>query len=84
MSARASRDEVYAWVRDILMREFQFTADELTLTAHLVDDLDLDSIDAIDLSVRLEEKTGLSFKEEELKAIQTIEDVVDFIDARLS
>lgn len=83
MSARATRDEIFSWVRDILMREFQFHASELMMTAHLVDDLDLDSIDAIDLSVRLEEKTGLSFKEEELKAIQTIEDVVDFIDARL-
>ena len=83
MSCRATREEIYVWVRDILMREFQFHSDELLITAHLVDDLDLDSIDAIDLSVRLEEKTGLSFKEEELKAIQTIEDVVDFIDARL-
>lgn len=83
MSDRASREEIYGWVSDILQREFQFGADELSIDAHLIDDLDLDSIDAIDLSVRLEEKTGVSFKEDDLKAIRTIADVVDFIDGAL-
>jgi acyl carrier protein len=53
------------------------------METHLVDELDLDSIDAIDLSVRLEEKTEVTFKEDDLKAIRTIADVVDFIDGRL-
>jgi len=78
-----SKEEIYAWVADVLKREFQFTDDDLSPNAHLVDDLDLDSIDAIDLTVRLEEKTGLSFKEDDLKSLQTIQDVVDFIDERV-
>jgi len=78
-----SKDEIYAWVVDVLKREFQFGDDDLSPKAHLVDDLDLDSIDAIDLTVRLEEKTGLSFKEDDLKSLQTIQDVVDFIDERV-
>ena len=84
MTAKASRETIYQWVSDILKREFQLTDSDLSLSAHLIDDLDLDSIDAIDLSVRLEEKIGLSFKEEDLKSIRTIQDVVDFIDARLA
>jgi acyl carrier protein len=84
MTAKASRETIYQWVADILKREFELTDAELSLSAHLIDDLDLDSIDAIDLSVRLEEKTGLSFKEGDLKSILTIQDVVDFIDARLA
>ena len=83
MKEKASREMIYQWVSDILKREFELTDAELSLSAHLTDDLDLDSIDAIDLSVRLEEKTGLSFKEGDLKSILTIQDVVDFIDARL-
>jgi acyl carrier protein len=79
----ASRDEIYGWVKDVLKREFQLADDELTPAAHLVDDLDLDSIDAIDMAIRLEEKTGLSFEEDDLKSIQTIQDAVDFIDERL-
>ena len=65
------------------MREFQFDVEELSMETHLIDQLDLDSIDAIDLSVRLEEKTEVSFKEDDLKSIRTIADVVDFIDGRL-
>ena len=84
MKLKASRETIYQWVCDILKREFQLTDAELSLSAHLIDDVDLDSIDAIDLSVRLEEKIGLSFKEEDLKSIRTLQDVVDFIDARLA
>ncbi len=83
MTGKASPESIFTWVCEILKREFQISDAEISPTAHLIDDLDLDSIDAIDLSVRLEEKTGLSFKEEDLKAIRTIQDVVDFIAERL-
>ena len=77
-----SQNAIFELVREVLQKEFEFGADELSLDTHLVDDLDLDSIDAIDLAVRLEERTGVSFEEEELKAIRTIRDVVDLIDGR--
>jgi acyl carrier protein len=63
--------------------EFQFRDQDLRPDAHLVDDLDLDSIDAVDLAVRVEERTGLSLDEADLKSIQTIQDIVDLIDERL-
>jgi acyl carrier protein len=78
----ASRDEIFAWVTGVLQQEFQYDG-PVGFESHLIDDLDLDSIDAIDMTVRLEEKTGLSFKEEELKSLRTVGDVVDLIDARL-
>jgi acyl carrier protein len=78
-----STNEIFEWVADVLKQEFQFREDDLRLDAHLLDDLDLDSIDAIDLTVRLEERTGLAFKEDDLKAIETIQDVVDFLHERL-
>jgi acyl carrier protein len=78
-----SNSEIFEWVADVLKQQFQFRDGDLRLDAHLVDDLDLDSIDAIDLTVRLEERTGLAFKEDDLKAIETIQDVVDFLHERL-
>jgi len=63
--------------------EFHFRDEDLRLTTRLVDDLDLDSIDAVDLAVRVEEKTGLSLSEADLKSIRTIQDIVDLIDERL-
>ena len=82
MSATAAHNETFQVVREVLQKEFDFGADELRLDTHLIDDLDLDSIDAIDLAVRLEERTGVSFDEEELKGIRTIRDVVELIDGR--
>ncbi|MBW2290548.1 MAG: acyl carrier protein [Deltaproteobacteria bacterium] len=78
-----SRDEIIAMVSEVLQQEFDFTSEELKLDTHLVDDLDLDSIDAIDMAVRLEERTGLHFEDDDLKSLQTIRDIVDKIDGRL-
>jgi acyl carrier protein len=63
--------------------EFHFRDEELRPGTHLIDDLDLDSIDAVDLAVRVEEKTGLSLTEADLKSLRTIQDIVDLIDERL-
>jgi acyl carrier protein len=78
-----SKDEIFKWVTEILEREFDFRADELTLATDLIDDLDMDSIDAIDMTVRIEEKTGLTLTEDELKSIRTIQDTVDLVHGRL-
>ena len=78
-----SNSEIFEWVSDVLKQQFQFREGDLRPDTHLVDDLDLDSVDTIDLTVRLEERTGLAFKEDDLKAIETIQDVVDFLHDRL-
>ena len=49
-------------------------------SAHLYDDLDIDSIDAVDLIVRLKELTGRKVSPEEFKAVRTVADVVDAIE----
>ena len=74
-----SKEEIFGWVADVLTHEFEFSADDLVLETRLIDDLDLDSIDAVDMAVRLEEKTGFRFEEEELRSVETIQDVVDLI-----
>jgi acyl carrier protein len=78
-----SRQEIFEAVADALAREFELARDQIRPDAHLVDDLDLDSIDAIDLAVRLEEQLGVAFTEQDLKAVQTLRDVVDLIHERL-
>ena len=78
-----SRDEIIAMVNEVLQQEFDFANEDLKLDTHLMDDLDLDSIDAIDMAVRIEERTGLHFEDDELKSLRTIRDIVDKIDGRL-
>jgi len=78
-----SKDEILKWVVEILVNEFGVDPAQLRPETRLEDDLDLDSIDAIDMAVRIEEKTRLALSGDDLGSIETIEDAVDLIHARL-
>jgi acyl carrier protein len=78
-----TKDEIFEEVRSILCREFEFRPEEVLSTSHLIDDLDLDSIDAIDMAVKLEERIGLELEEAELRALRLVQDVVDVVYANL-
>ena len=56
---------------------FDTPPEAITPEACLVEDLDLDSIDAIDLIVKLQELTGRKMKPEDFKTVRTVSDVVD-------
>jgi acyl carrier protein len=79
----ASKEEIFTRVSAILVSAFEIDEASISPRSHLIDDLDLDSIDAIDLAVDLEKETGLSVKEEELRAVRIVQDVVDLIHRRL-
>ena len=83
-----TKESIFEEVRSILCREFEFSQNEVLPTSHLIDDLDLDSIDAIDLAVKLEERVGLDLEEKELRSLRLVQDVVDIVykhlDARAS
>ena len=83
MSGTMTKEEIFGRVRAILVNAFELDPDEISMTAHFADDLDLDSIDAIDLAVDLEKETGLSLKEDELRTVRLVQDVVDLVHRRL-
>ena len=66
-------------VRAVLMTTFELSEEVVIPEATLFDDLDLDSLDAIDLAVKLETETGLKLAESEFRSIRTVQDVVDTI-----
>ncbi|MGB1197784.1 MAG: acyl carrier protein [Thalassotalea sp.] len=75
-----SREEIYQVLTDILVEEFEVERDDLSTDAHLYQDLDLDSIDAVDLVVKLKDITGKKIDPEAFKAVRTVGDVVDEIE----
>ncbi|MFZ6758542.1 acyl carrier protein [Undibacterium sp. Ji50W] len=72
-----SKDELFVWVVDLLAEMFELDKSSLTLESNLYADLDIDSIDAVDLAVKLKQMTGLRLQPDVFKKIRTIGDVVE-------
>lgn len=69
-------------LRDLLAAEFEIDPSTVTAEADLFEDLDIDSIDAIDMLSRLRELTGKDIPAEALKSVRTIADVIVLLDAQ--
>jgi acyl carrier protein len=78
-----SRDEIYQKLKSYLEEMFEVPPEKVSLEARLKEDLDLDSIDAVDLVVRLQELTSRKLSPEEFKSVRTVGDVVDRVHALL-
>lgn len=78
-----SLEEVDRQVREVLISTFNLSREAVTPEATLFQDLDLDSLDAIDLAVKLETETGLKLAETEFRSIRTVKDVVDTIHRKM-
>lgn len=76
-------DEIFAHVRTTIAELFELDADEITLTSTVFDDLDLDSIDAIDLVAKLQQFTGRRIDEDTMRGVRTVEDIVRILAKQL-
>lgn len=72
-----SREKIFETLKQLLTEMFEIDADAITLDASLNRDLDIDSIDAVDLMVRLREITGRRIQPEEFKNVRVVGDVVE-------
>ena len=73
------REDIESTLTDILVEMFEVEPDEVTQDAHLFDDLDIDSIDAVDLVVRLKEFAGAEIEPDRVKGVRTVGDVVNLL-----
>ncbi|MHA4867076.1 acyl carrier protein [Duganella sp. PWIR1] len=72
-----NKQQLQAWVVDLLAEMFELDKATLTAESNLYSDLDIDSIDAVDLAVKLKQLTGKRLAPEVFKTIRTIGDVVE-------
>lgn len=70
-------------VRDIIVNNLSCDAERVTMDADLVEDLELDSLDAVDLNAALDEELGFCMSDEELKEIKTVGDIVRYLEAHV-
>ena len=79
-----SRDQIFEMLKQVLVSHFEIDESAITLDARLYDDLDIDSIDAVDLMVKLKERTGKKLEPEVYKTIRTVRDILDALQNVLS
>tara|TARA_R110000782_G_scaffold18554_11_gene50929 strand:- start:621 stop:857 length:237 start_codon:yes stop_codon:yes gene_type:complete len=72
-------ENLYLKIRDILVEQFDVEESSVTMDANLYEELEIDSIDAVDLLVQLKEVTGRKIAPETFKEVRTIRDVLDAI-----
>lgn len=75
-----SQEKILSTLKDILASEFEINPDVITLEARLFEDLDLDSIDAIDMIVKMKPYLNKQVDPEMFKNVKIVKDVVDILD----
>lgn len=79
-----NRPEIEQMIKGVLVDDFEVDAEKLVPDAKLFADLDLDSIDAVDLVVRLQQTTGKKVDPAQFRSIRTLRDVVDVVERLLA
>jgi acyl carrier protein len=72
----SSRAEILEKIQAMMKELFELDAARVQPAARLIEDLELDSLDAFDLAVKVEETTGIALEEAKLRELRTIEDVI--------
>ena len=72
-----TKDDILQRIAGIMEETFEIDPARVTLGAKLYDDLEIDSIDAVDLIVQLKPLVGRRLDPESFKSVRTVGDVVD-------
>jgi acyl carrier protein len=74
------KTEIYEVLKKNLVEVFEVDPEKVTPNAKLFEDLDIDSIDAVDLIVRLKKYSNKTMTPEMFKSVRTVQDIVDAMD----
>lgn len=75
-----THEEIHAKLVQLFDEMFEIEADKVTLEANLYEDLDIDSIDAVDLVVELNNASGKRMMPEDFQNVRTVGDVVNAVE----
>ncbi len=79
LNSQLSKDEIYRFTVDLLHEMFELDKSKILPSSNLYTDLDIDSIDAVDIVVKLNQLTGKRIQPEVFKTVRTIQNVVDVL-----
>lgn len=67
-------------IKDYIVTNFQIDRDSITPDAHLFDDLQLTSLDIVDIAMYIEEEFGIILEEEDLAEVSTVQSFLDMLE----
>lgn len=76
-----NKEQLFIKIREILVDQFDVDESTVSMDANLYEELEIDSIDAVDLLVQLKELTGEKIAPEKFREVRTIGDVLDALSA---
>lgn len=79
-----THEQILRLITEALASTFRLDPGVITLEARLYEDLDIDSIDAVDLAARLQRETGMRLSPEVFKSVRTVGDLVSALDRLLN
>ncbi len=79
MTSNITKEDIFKELKTILVEDLEIPETSIKGSSNLFTDLDLDSIDAVDIAVRMQRYTDKKLPPEEFKKIQTIDDVVNAV-----
>lgn len=74
-----SKEEIFQKVESVFMESFELKKEQIALEANLYEDLDFDSMDAIEMVLILEEEYDEKISAEQLREAKTVQDVIDIL-----
>ena len=74
-----TREDIFNTLRDALVELFELDPASISLQSNLYQDLEIDSIDAVDLIDHIKRQTGKKIAADEFKAVRTVNDVVEAV-----
>ena len=79
MAEKYTKEQIFEELKNILIEELEIAEQDIKPEANLFEDLDLDSIDAVDIAVRMQKFTDKKISPAEFKQIKTVNDIVEAV-----
>lgn len=77
------RNEIFEKIKKITCEEMQVEESQISEAASFEGDLQADSLDVVQISMKIEEEFNIEIPDEELSTIKTVGDAVNFVEGRL-
>lgn len=67
-------------IKSMLAEQLNIAEDKITPSSKIIDDLGADSLDVVEMLMRLEDDFGISVSDDEALELKTVQDIIDIIE----